>query len=623
MRGGLWWLVILLTGTIPALADTTWVAAGNVAGNWTAANSPYMIQGTINVPTGNSLEIGPGVRVYFTGPFSLRVDSAAQFNALGVEGDSVVFTTDTLANPQRWRGIKARKSAPDTLRMDYCVVEYSHEESFGDDADMFSYCRVHLAHSSFRYSYGEVAAFLIGGCDVRIDSCMFTSNRGADYGAVWIVGGANPVVNGCLFSENEGTYSGALALAGHYSYDITGCNFLSNRGVAGGACELECEGNFQGCIFADNIATGGGAVYMEHVGGFNFADCVFINNRATGYDGGGAIQAGQTNGTFHHCEFTGNAAPHGGAMLCEIWEWAEDFEFTDCRFSGNTATESGGVLYGDARTIWTRCVFDSNDAPDGGVMTLRTWDFKMDHCTVVANAAADTGSIIRVTSGGPAAIVRNSVMAFNRDAPTWAWYQYDETGEIHVTRVDSCHHNLFFGNSGGDFAYDTLGLGEVNTRNANGDSCDAFYNLYLDPRLVDVAGGDYRLLDSSPCIDAGDPASPADSDGTVADIGAFSSPYLPDAVEPSILPPSSFILSAYPNPFNSTTTLRFSVPTAGRVTVAVYNVLGERVAELVNGTLTAGEQRVQWNAESQSSGVYFIALMSGTQRLCRKVVLLK
>jgi PKD repeat protein len=68
-------------------------------------------------------------------------------------------------------------------------------------------------------------------------------------------------------------------------------------------------------------------------------------------------------------------------------------------------------------------------------------------------------------------------------------------------------------------------IGVLITENANGDSCDTYFNIMLDPQFVDEGAGNYNLLATSPCIDAGDP-NPVyfDLDGTIADLGAF--PYL-------------------------------------------------------------------------------------------------
>lgn len=89
--------------------------------------------------------------------------------------------------------------------------------------------------------------------------------------------------------------------------------------------------------------------------------------------------------------------------------------------------------------------------------------------------------------------------------------------------------NSFSGRDNEDYFYEgrdpegPANLGIADTTNFNGDSCDAYGNIFLDPLL---AGGEdypdrYFLTEDSPCIDAGDPDSPLDPDSTFADIGPF------------------------------------------------------------------------------------------------------
>jgi hypothetical protein len=59
----------------------------------------------------------------------------------------------------------------------------------------------------------------------------------------------------------------------------------------------------------------------------------------------------------------------------------------------------------------------------------------------------------------------------------------------------------------------------------------------------------------------------------------------------------------YPNPFNPSTTLQYSLPVSGRVKIAIFNILGQQVAELVNSEQSAGWHLVDWNA-NVASGVY-------------------
>ncbi|GAB5408336.1 MAG: hypothetical protein BalsKO_07010 [Balneolaceae bacterium] len=79
----------------------------------------------------------------------------------------------------------------------------------------------------------------------------------------------------------------------------------------------------------------------------------------------------------------------------------------------------------------------------------------------------------------------------------------------------------------------------------------------------------------------------------------------------------------YPNPFNPTTTINYSVENSGAVTLSVYNLMGQKVAELVNETKSAGSYNVTWNASQAASGMYYYRLEAGGQVLTRKMTLIK
>ncbi len=79
----------------------------------------------------------------------------------------------------------------------------------------------------------------------------------------------------------------------------------------------------------------------------------------------------------------------------------------------------------------------------------------------------------------------------------------------------------------------------------------------------------------------------------------------------------------YPNPFNPSTTIRFTLPDRQQVTLAVYNLLGERVATLVNGMVDAGESSVQFDGAGLASGVYLYKLQAGTSVQTRRMMLVK
>ena len=88
--------------------------------------------------------------------------------------------------------------------------------------------------------------------------------------------------------------------------------------------------------------------------------------------------------------------------------------------------------------------------------------------------------------------------------------------------------------------------------------------------------------------------------------------------------PYSFSLDQnYPNPFNPITIIPFTLPNAGRTELIVYNLLGQRVATLIDRDLVSGMHTAQWNATHLASGVYLYRLTHNGQRLIGKMLLIK
>ena len=90
-----------------------------------------------------------------------------------------------------------------------------------------------------------------------------------------------------------------------------------------------------------------------------------------------------------------------------------------------------------------------------------------------------------------------------------------------------------------------------------------------------------------------------------------------------IIHPSSFILSVYPVPFNSTTQIEFTLPSTQRVSLRLYDLLGREVAVLMNEIQTAGKHQMIFDASGLPSGVYLCRLEAGEMAQTRKIVLVK
>ena len=90
-----------------------------------------------------------------------------------------------------------------------------------------------------------------------------------------------------------------------------------------------------------------------------------------------------------------------------------------------------------------------------------------------------------------------------------------------------------------------------------------------------------------------------------------------------LLPESFQLKQNYPNPFNPSTTIEFDLLNNGHVTLSVYNVLGRRVATLIDERLTTGAYKTNFDASPFPNGVYYYTLETGSFKSTKKMILLK
>lgn len=102
--------------------------------------------------------------------------------------------------------------------------------------------------------------------------------------------------------------------------------------------------------------------------------------------------------------------------------------------------------------------------------------------------------------------------------------------------------------------------------------------------------------------------------------GSFS---YSNSIEVDMTPGEFNLAQNYPNPFNPSTVINFSLPVASSVSLSVYNTLGEKVAELVNGMMPAGNHAVVFNAAKLNSGLYIYEIKAGNFSSSRKMLLIK
>ncbi len=92
----------------------------------------------------------------------------------------------------------------------------------------------------------------------------------------------------------------------------------------------------------------------------------------------------------------------------------------------------------------------------------------------------------------------------------------------------------------------------------------------------------------------------------------------------SQLHPKNFkLFQNFPNPFNPTTTIEYSIPEASFVVLKIYDILGGEVASLVKENKSSGKHSVKFNASNLPSGIYFYRIVSGNFTATKKLILLK
>jgi hypothetical protein len=440
--------------TISQVSASTTIPGGNVSGSWTAAGSPYEVEGHIAIPADQTLNIEPGVEVAFQSSYAFDVYGYLQ--ALGTEADSIQI-----------HGLYGFlfSNSPDSSHLAYCAISGGVTWQGGIYCVNSNPVITHSRISGFDNPVGWGAGIVLSNSNPEISYCSITGNSSWSHGGGIYCSNSDPVISHCDISGNSaGTYGGY----GGGIYASGGCNITVSN-----------------CTINDNYADDGGGI---------------------GFYGG--------VGTISDCVISGDSTNASGGGIY-IQSTSADFTITNTTISNcNAGSEGGGGIF--IHTVGTLtmvgCTIDDNFAYSvwGIAMHIDNCDsLIMDHCNILNNRGGISESGLAFYSNTHF-ILTNSI------------FKGQSNGDVYFHNADyaSVAYNDFYSNY--PFYGDVPpGLGTLMQINANGDSCDVFSNIYLDPLFVDFPGGDYHLTEASPCIDAGDPAYPLDPDGTTADMGTF------------------------------------------------------------------------------------------------------
>jgi parallel beta-helix repeat protein/predicted outer membrane repeat protein len=632
--------LLALTLATTCHAETI-IPGGDVSGLWTLSGSPYYIEGDITLTDTDTLIIEPSVWAVFRGHYSFTIYGV--LIAQGTEADSIGFTSGL--GYDEWQGLDFLNSSSDSSILAYCRITESDDSGIHCSASSPD-----ISHSRISANSAEV------GCGIYCDdsepgitNCTISGNSASDGGGIYCNHNSSPGISNCDLSVNSADFYGGGIYCGNSSPGIENCTLTDNSADSGGGgiyCTYNSNPIISNCTVSDNSSFSfGGGIYCWDSSNPCIIDGTISGNRAG--TGGGIYCGYNSNPDISNCIISGNSAGDGGGINCQN----SSSSITDCTISNNTGCGiycSGSNLYSSI----TDCIINNNEgcgiACDGGLNLY----LSITNCTISGNLASYGGgggidysghgvnsSITNCTISGNSTEdngggiycfesslnITNTIIEGNTSGCGIFYDCYEYAGVLEVFYGD------FYDNVGGDFGGNSVpvSLGEIITVNANGDSCDTFFNIFEDPLFVDPGIGDFHLQGDSPCIDAGDPESPLDPDSTIADIGAFSYDQTP-VIEPkpkSALPTEFAVTSVYPNPFNPTTTISFDLPFAGFVSLNIFDINGRNVGTVreppLNKHHPPGQHHIPFDGSNLPSGIYVYHLTAGTYDASGKMVLMK
>ena len=454
------------------------------------------------------------------------------------------------------------------------------------------------------------AGFGASESSIELTNCVFTMNNAihSDWsagGAVWARGCIGTiencqVISNTAFSENpDNPGDGGGFFFNNSHLNVSNCLFRENStgAGAGGFYSVTNDSSiFFNCEFESNSAANGGGVYCEFSAAPQLINCTFTNNIAQA--GGALVSFNDSQPTIIDCLFENNQATLWGGGAIDAW--SSEITLSGSTFRNNNAQTSGGAAnFGGSTAEVTNCVFTDNTAVnDGGALRCHYSSLTALGCTLVGNSASNGAGIYCGTNAS--ATVDHTIIAFSPYGESMAGL---DSGFATIMCSD------FFGNSGGDWVGDFEDQLEMNN------------NFSADPLFCNPDQNNYSLDTSSPCA--------PESQEVCGLVGALPTGCSISAIPNNTHRPSQIsAVENYPNPFNPSTTISFSLSQAAPTQVVIFDMAGHLVRTLIDEQLPARNHHLEWSGRNDhgqevAAGIYFFQIISGTSHSVGRMALIK
>ena len=585
-------LVVLFAGS--AIAETE--VAGEVFGRWTREDSPYIVLDSAWVPEEESLLIMPGVTVRFDE--GLGLDVFGGLEVLGEERDSVRFLPreDSLG----WRGVNLHNSEFDYSFDHLSLFGPYNAFGLGDNTHLIiENSNINCVQRLFEELELEIGRGDGHTVELRNSNFSCRSTVRLTMSAL--------IAEECEFYIGRAGFNmtcGALILrdcittGGVRDADYT--EFVNTQfiPVDGRLLRIQFRNTMINCLVEGKLQT------------VPCNDMLISNSIIEGefrFDGG--------SGRIIGSRFNSEDDPWQGISDIGTLEISDSYfrgrlkiyldrrqhdrnmlTVKDCVFEGGVGFIGGDEPYGNSLTV-EKCLFNDSRA---GFSNLET-------------ATIRNNTFVKKSEGG-----HTLGLLFDRER-----YRYEISNNIFLSTGDG--NALFF-----VFEYDLDDLSgefvQIKYNSVYGFDHMLYEivipegyefeldesNLSVDPMLFSLDPLDPHLRVDSPCIDAGDPDSPLDPDGTRADVGAFYYHQM-QWVPPEEVRLAEYIelFSPYPNPFNSVCKLDYSLPDRRFVSIILYDSMGNQVKVLGSGVYRSGNHSLFIDSGGLSSGNYFVKFLAG------------
>lgn len=312
----------------------TEIAGGSIlTSTWTAAGSPYNINGDITIPDANTLTLEPGVIINVTDTFFIRIEGT--LIATGTLNDTILFTSDTT----HWKGLEIESAATnDSTKIHYVQVENSYERGIqitNTDKVSFNHCQVN------NNSAPAGGGLFISNSDITIrNSTFFNDSSTSTHGGGLYISSSNANIVNCLIRNNYSTEYGGGIMISNSTANLINNTIVKNNAKYGGGILLwyHTQANIYNSVLWGNMSTNGGHNLHIHTSHGFLSHTAIIT-------GGASIHIPSSTGsTIQYSEGSFDAS-------CIALSTMNDANFTDLAendysFNSSSPLVNAGAIYG-------------------------------------------------------------------------------------------------------------------------------------------------------------------------------------------------------------------------------------------------------------------------------------